>query len=476
MLFLISLVIAACFAVFCGETLRKHPAPFYAAAAVMSIGAVCVLQLHPTGIPDFLNQYVIAQFTKGTLAAACWAVVMWTGAISNQNPLMKKLMPQRGQLSIFSAILTLGHAAGYGISFFPRWLQHGEYANFIVCVVLMLIMIPLTVLSVRKIRKKLKPTKWKAIQRTAYLFYFLIPAHVLLVNFKLAKAGRSGAFFSLLVYAAVFVGYAVCRIRKWYLTAKKPERHMGMNVAAFAAFAVIFSGICFAVRTEKPQTTQAAEVVPTEIVTAVSSTDITTTALPAESETKAVSTTVTASESDTTTAAESESTAASASETSESDTTETEAVSNENNDQPEEQAAQDIPAQPAAQQQDASPEPAAQQPTVQEPAAEPPAQQQQPDPEPAPSYRYRNGTFSGSAYGYDGMIHVEVTIQDDVITNITGTTDESEAVYFIDAQNFVVPAILNTQSPDVDALSGATFTSQGIMGAVRAALESALNG
>ena len=83
-----------------------------------------------------------------------------------------------------------------------------------------------------------------------------------------------------------------------------------------------------------------------------------------------------------------------------------------------------------------------------------------------------NGTYTGQAYGYDGDIYVTVTIQGDKITNITARSDEFEPEYFEDAERTVIPSIINSQSTNVDAVSGATFSSQGIMKAV----EQALNG
>lgn len=66
-----------------------------------------------------------------------------------------------------------------------------------------------------------------------------------------------------------------------------------------------------------------------------------------------------------------------------------------------------------------------------------------------------------------------MTIQDDKITDITAETEESDDSYFGDAKRAVIPAIIRSQAADVDACSGATYSSKGIMAAVRAALESA---
>ena len=89
MLFLFSLLIAAAFSVFCGKAIRKHPAPFYLTAAVLSIGTAILANTRIPEIPAFAQQNVIALFTKGILAAAYWAVIRWTGALPNGSPLMK---------------------------------------------------------------------------------------------------------------------------------------------------------------------------------------------------------------------------------------------------------------------------------------------------------------------------------------------------------------------------------------------------
>ena len=92
---------------------------------------------------------------------------------------------------------------------------------------------------------------------------------------------------------------------------------------------------------------------------------------------------------------------------------------------------------------------------------------------PAPARIYQDGTFTAAAYGYDGNITVHVTIQNDTITDITAETEESDDSYFFDAKSAVIPAIIRSQAADVDVCSGATYSSNGIMAAVRTALEQA---
>ena len=85
---------------------------------------------------------------------------------------------------------------------------------------------------------------------------------------------------------------------------------------------------------------------------------------------------------------------------------------------------------------------------------------------------YKDGTYEGSATGYSGKMTVSVTIAGGEITeiNIVETGDDDE--YLIDAKD-VIPEIIEKQSLEVDAVSGATHSSKGIIKAVGNALESA---
>ena len=66
-----------------------------------------------------------------------------------------------------------------------------------------------------------------------------------------------------------------------------------------------------------------------------------------------------------------------------------------------------------------------------------------------------------------------MTIQNDTITEITAETDEADDTYFFDAKKVMLPAIIAAQNPDVDGVSGATYSSNAIIAAVRKALEAA---
>ena len=89
----------------------------------------------------------------------------------------------------------------------------------------------------------------------------------------------------------------------------------------------------------------------------------------------------------------------------------------------------------------------------------------------APS-TYLDGIYTAEAMGFEGQITVQVTVAEDKITDITLLSAEDEEEYLSRAKQ-VIPAILEGQSPNVDAVSGATYSSTGILNAVKLALEKA---
>ena len=83
---------------------------------------------------------------------------------------------------------------------------------------------------------------------------------------------------------------------------------------------------------------------------------------------------------------------------------------------------------------------------------------------------YQDGVYSGEAEGFGGPISLEVTITDGRIADIQILSAEGEdGAYFSMAEN-MIPTVLERQSPEVDTISGATFSSNGIRNAMKQAL------
>ena len=396
MLFVFSLIIAAFFSLTAKSTIKRHPHPWYIGALVLTL----FVSLFPFSrdLPAPVT-FVLDLFRRGALACALWCIVMWTGAFPNGSWLIKRLMPVRGELSILAAMLTLGHNIGYGRTYFVRFftnasaLPANQFAACIITLILLIIMIPLTILSFPTIRKRMKAKKWKQIQRFAYLFYALLYLHILLLFLPLAQNGRTSYYFSVIVYTAIFLGYAICRIRKWYFLKKKPSHKREINAVCLGLFLVIMAIVCVAAKPKNTVVDNDPYTLSTEMTSESASNAISDESSQANSETSA---------------------------------TDFEAISKEESE----------------------------------------------------AYSYSNftltdGVYEASAYGYDGTIKVTVTIEGGKITDLSCSSAESDLWYFEKCKDKVVSEILEAQNTDVDAVSGATYSSNGIKKAVQKALQEA---
>ena len=78
--------------------------------------------------------------------------------------------------------------------------------------------------------------------------------------------------------------------------------------------------------------------------------------------------------------------------------------------------------------------------------------------------------------GFGGAITVQVTLANDEITDIQVTSAPGEDSAYLSQGEGVISSIISAQSTDVDTVSGATFSSTGIINAVVDALGKAENG
>ena len=87
------------------------------------------------------------------------------------------------------------------------------------------------------------------------------------------------------------------------------------------------------------------------------------------------------------------------------------------------------------------------------------------------SYAYlSDGTYTGSGMGFRGETTVEVTLESGIITNIDITAASDDAEYLNKASGTIISEVIAGQSTDVDTVSGATYSSNGIISAIENAL------
>ena len=87
--------------------------------------------------------------------------------------------------------------------------------------------------------------------------------------------------------------------------------------------------------------------------------------------------------------------------------------------------------------------------------------------------KYVDGTFTGTGEGFGGDITLAVTIRDGVIEDISVVSAPGEdSVYFSSAVS-MLEDMKTSQTSEIEAVSGATFSSLGLRDAVREALKQA---
>lgn len=86
--------------------------------------------------------------------------------------------------------------------------------------------------------------------------------------------------------------------------------------------------------------------------------------------------------------------------------------------------------------------------------------------------KFKNGTYYGTGTGFSGTIKVKVVIKKGKIKNITVVESSDDAAYFSRAK-ILLDRMVKKQGTDVDTVSGATYSSTGLINAVRDALKDA---
>ena len=259
MVFLISLVAAVLIAVLLAKPIRKCPGAFYALCIVVSV-TLAVVDF--PGAPHWLSAYVLDLFRRGALGAALFVVVMFIGTLKNGSAPMKMLMPIRGYLSIMASILCLCHNVFYGRTYFvkmftsPSGMPLNQLLAGILTIIMLVIMIPLFIMSFRKIRNRMKARTWKKYQRFAYGYYGLLYVHIMLLMIPFALRGMTKYVISIAVYSIVYALYLILRLRKSKVRSavKRPIQVLGVAAAA-AVILVSGIGCANAIAAEKEEDT-----------------------------------------------------------------------------------------------------------------------------------------------------------------------------------------------------------------------------
>ncbi|MBM6998551.1 ferric reductase-like transmembrane domain-containing protein [bacterium] len=211
----VALALTALVALPLAGALRSHPAPFYGVALAASAAYAWALA---AGVDLSGVRWLTVILQKGYLATMLLGVVMFTGVLDEGSPARRHLQPVRGELSVLSFLLVIGHLMTYLPPYLPRLgalmaSRTNVALSLLVAIVLALVFAVLAVTSLRAVRGRMRPGAWRAVQRGSYLMVALLALHVALALGRSAASSAQAAT-SLAAYLAVIAAYAVLRARK----------------------------------------------------------------------------------------------------------------------------------------------------------------------------------------------------------------------------------------------------------------------
>ncbi|WP_314827462.1 FMN-binding protein [Oribacterium parvum] len=418
MIVILTLICSLAFFHFFGKALKKKPAVLYGICILLSL--VSIFYPREGGLP-FLDFFFKKIMQRGILAGSLFIWVMQAPVLPKSFSGRKTIYLLRGEMAICASLITLAHNLAFGGKYFGAlFLGQGhislmELHAAIVSCLMILLLIPLTITSFQTVRRKMQAKTWKRLQNWSYLFYLLLYLHIFFIYQGALIRGKGEYFFTLMLYSFIFGFYGFLRIRQYRVQKETREKKAVplLRIGGILPIVCLFLSVFYSAGKYRA-------------------------ALEANVEKIRMQETV----------AESKESADNAAENKGS----VESIGNgeEKSDSALEASGDKASANSTAASSDSK--------AVDANSA---------------SGTYKDGEYLGKASAYNGNVEVKVTISGGRITAIDIVKTKDDEDYFFDAQKKVIPEILEKQSTDVDAVAGATTSSEGIAHAVEKALEQA---
>ena len=418
MILTITLLCSLAFFHFFGKAVKKKPAVLYGICILLSL--VSIFYPREGGLP-FLDFFFKKIMQRGILAGSLFILVMLAPVLPKSFSGRKTIYLLRGEMAICASLITLAHNLAFGGKYFDAlFLGHGhislmELHAAIVSCLMILLLIPLTITSFQAVRRKMQAKTWKRLQNWSYLFYLLLYLHIFFIYQGALIRGKGEYFFTLMLYSFIFGFYGFLRIRQYRVQKETREKKAVplLRIGGILPIVCLFLSVFYSAGKYRA-------------------------ALEANVDKIRAQETV----------AESKESADNAAENKGS----VESIGNgeEKSDSALEASGDKASANSTAASSDSK--------AVDANSA---------------SGTYKDGEYFGKASAYNGNVEVKVTISGGKMTAIDIVKTKDDEDYFFDAQKKVIPEILEKQSTDVDAVAGATTSSEGIAHAVEKALEQA---
>ena len=418
MILTLTLLCSLAFFHFFGKAVKKKPAVLYGICILLSL--VSILYPREGGLP-FLDFFFKKIMQRGILAGSLFILVMLAPVLPKSFSGRKTIYLLRGEIAICASLITLAHNLAFGGKYFGALFRGQGHISLmelhaaIVSCLMILLLIPLTITSFQTVRRKMQAKTWKRLQNWSYLFYLLLYLHIFFIYQGALIRGKGEYFFTLMLYSFIFGFYGFLRIRQYRVQKETREKKAVplLRIGGILPIVCLFLSVFYSAGKYRA-------------------------ALEANVDKIRAQETV----------AESKESADNAAENKGS----VESIGN--GEEKSDSALEASGDKASANSSDGSSDSKA----VDANSA---------------SGTYKDGEYFGKASAYNGNVEVKVTISGGKMTAIDIVKTKDDEDYFFDAQKKVIPEILEKQSTDVDAVAGATTSSEGIAHAVEKALEQA---
>ena len=418
MILTLTLLCSLAFFHFFGKAVKKKPAVLYGICILLSL--VSIFYPREGGLP-FLDFFFKKIMQRGILAGSLFILVMLAPVLPKSFSGRKTIYLLRGEMAICASLITLAHNLAFGGKYFGAlFLGQGhislmELHAAIVSCLMILLLIPLTITSFQAVRRKMQAKTWKRLQNWSYLFYLLLYLHIFFIYQGALIRGKGEYFFTLMLYSFIFGFYGFLRIRQYRVQKETREKKAVplLRIGGILPIVCLFLSVFYSAGKYRA-------------------------ALEANVDKIRAQETVAESKESADNAAENKGSVESIGNGEEKSDSALEA----SGDKASVNSSEGYSDVEAADGNNASD-------------------------------MYKDGEYLGKASAYNGNVEVKVTISGGKMTAIDIVKTKDDEDYFFDAQKKVIPEILEKQSTDVDAVAGATTSSEGIAHAVEKALEQA---
>ena len=418
MILTLTLLCSLAFFHFFGKAVKKKPAVLYGICILLSL--LSIFYPREGGLP-FLDFFFKKIMQRGILAGSLFILVMLAPVLPKHFSGRKTIYLLRGEMAISASLITLAHNLAFGGKYFGAvFFGQGhislmELHAAIVSCLMILLLIPLTITSFQTVRRKMQAKTWKRLQNWSYLFYLLLYLHIFFIYQGALIRGKGEYFFTLMLYSFIFGFYGFLRIRQYRVQKESREKKAVplLRIGGILPIVCLFLSVFYSAGKYRA-------------------------ALEANVDKIRAQETVAESKESADNAAENKGSVESIGNGEEKSDSALEASGDK-------ASANSTAASSDSKNADAN----------------------------SASGAYKDGEYLGKASAYNGNVEVKVTISGGKMTAIDIVKTKDDEDYFFDAQKKVIPEILEKQSTDVDAVAGATTSSEGIAHAVEKALEQA---